>query len=336
MDWYQCNVQFTHPAAATVTAAAELLPALTAAQDSGVLHCWWFIREKEQWRLRYAAAGGEASVVDDLLDTLAADGRIVSWAPDIYEPETLKFGGEQGMAVAHELFHQDSRYLLAQPDRQLFGLRETSVLLYSVLIRAAGLGWDEQREVWVKVSEHRPSDPAHPLWPPEWEPGLQGAMRRLLASDARVCPSIPVGWAAAFETAGRSLADLAQRRQLQGDLREVLAHHWLFHANRAGACLSATRQQPPPSPLAPCAAPPLMVFSPVKATLRCLVPPSSSPTTRPPRLRNCAPRPPTASSNWGRVAAPRGAWCERDCGLGAERDGDLPPLPLSLHKLGAC
>ncbi|GLX06646.1 thiopeptide-type bacteriocin biosynthesis protein [Microbispora sp. NBRC 16548] len=234
MDWYQCNVQFTHPAAATVTAAAELLPALTAAQDSGVLHCWWFIREKEQWRLRYAAAGGEASVVDDLLDTLAADGRIVSWAPDIYEPETLKFGGEQGIAVAHELFHQDSRYLLAQPDRQLFGLRETSVLLYSVLIRAAGLGWDEQREVWVKVSEHRPSDPAHPLWPPEWEPGLRGAMRRLLASDARVCPSIPVGWAAAFETAGRSLADLAQRRQLQGDLREVLAHHWLFHANRAG------------------------------------------------------------------------------------------------------
>jgi thiopeptide-type bacteriocin biosynthesis protein len=33
------------------------------------------------------------------------------WVENIYEPETHAFGGEEGMAAAHNLFHQDSRHI---------------------------------------------------------------------------------------------------------------------------------------------------------------------------------------------------------------------------------
>ncbi|MGH4015350.1 MAG: thiopeptide-type bacteriocin biosynthesis protein, partial [Pseudonocardiaceae bacterium] len=34
------------------------------------------------------------------------------WVESIYEPETHAFGGEEGMAAAHTLFHQDSRHIV--------------------------------------------------------------------------------------------------------------------------------------------------------------------------------------------------------------------------------
>lgn len=45
-------------------------------------------------------------------------------------------------------------------------------------------------------------------------------------------------WFAAFELAGQSLAELARHGQLRRGLRAVLAHHVVFHANRAGLTLA--------------------------------------------------------------------------------------------------
>lgn len=42
------------------------------------------------------------------------------------------------------------------------------------------------------------------------------------------------GWVHAFEQAGQDLARLARDGHLTRGLRAVLAHHLLFHANRAG------------------------------------------------------------------------------------------------------
>ncbi|MFC0860934.1 methyltransferase, FxLD system [Sphaerimonospora cavernae] len=239
--WCQCNIEFTDPATAYEVAAAELLPALTAAHGSGLLRSWWYIRKKGVWRLRYAMSG-DTSVIGDLLDKLATEGRIVGWVPGIYEPETRAFGGPQSMDIAHELFHHDSRHLLnravqshaTQPGTAAPGQRETSILLCAAMMRAAGLDWYEAGDVWAQVAEHRPADPANPAWPPERDAGLQAAMRRLLTADARSLPPLSAGWVAAFEKAGQSLADLAQHGRLQRGLRAILAHHVIFHANRAG------------------------------------------------------------------------------------------------------
>jgi protein-L-isoaspartate(D-aspartate) O-methyltransferase len=71
-------------------------------------------------------------------------------------------------------------------------------------------------------------------------------MRRLMTANARpLCASGGNGplagyeeWGTAFEHAGQSMADLARQGRLKRGLRAVLAHHILFHANRAGLTIT--------------------------------------------------------------------------------------------------
>jgi protein-L-isoaspartate(D-aspartate) O-methyltransferase len=239
-DWRQYNIDFPDRAGAQDVAVYDLLPALTAAQDAGALHGWWFLR-KQPWRLRYRPRDASATAVEELLEELAADGRINSWARGIYEPETRAFGGQNGMDVAHLLFHQDSRYLLtrgAQHDAAALGQRETTVLLCSAMMRAAGLDWYEQGDVWDKVAELRPTKSGRV--PPDRTHNLAPAMCRLMTVNARALarPAGPLagheGWVDAFEQAGSDLAELVRYGRLTRGLRSVVAHHVIFHANRAG------------------------------------------------------------------------------------------------------
>ncbi|MGH2599504.1 MAG: thiopeptide-type bacteriocin biosynthesis protein [Dehalococcoidia bacterium] len=245
-DWHHCTVEFTDPAAAERVAATDLGPALTTAQDSGLLHGWWYTRKRRDWRLRYHAE--RPAVVTDLLDNLAAAGRIIGWAPGVYEPETVAFGGDAAMGIAHELFCHDSRHLLlhiGEPASPSLGRRETSTVLCSVLLRGAGLDWYEQGDVWAKVAELRPNGPSTTALPPERARVLAQAMRRLMTVDARALCAPASGaltgqdrWVAAFENAGQALAELARQGRLRRGLRAILAHHVIFHANRAGLSLA--------------------------------------------------------------------------------------------------
>lgn len=143
------------------------------------------------------------------------------------------------MEVAHTLFHLDSLHLMARaapqtPPEPALGQRETAVLLFSTLLRAAGLDWFEQGDVWAKVIGLRPAAHAHNL-APERTGTLSWAVRRLMTAVPRSVPGLlPGPWQAAFETAGQNLASLARSGQLERGLRAVLAHHFIFHANRAG------------------------------------------------------------------------------------------------------
>src|SRR5262245_49824112 len=96
-QWRQCTVEFTDPADAEDVAVADLGPSLTEAQNKGLLHGWWFVRKGQTWRLRYVPDDSASTVVNDLLDNLAIDGRIVGWAAGIYEPEIVAFGGDAAM-----------------------------------------------------------------------------------------------------------------------------------------------------------------------------------------------------------------------------------------------
>jgi protein-L-isoaspartate(D-aspartate) O-methyltransferase len=242
-DWCQYNIEFPDRDTAGHVAARDLLPALTAAQDAGLLHGWWFMR-KQPWKLRFLPDAPDATAaITVLLGQLTATGQITSWASGIYEPETLAFGGQQGMTVAHDVFHYDSRHILARAARvgaPALGQRETLVMLCSVMLRAAGLDWYEQGDVWARLASLRPAETA--AISPERTAALVPAMHRLMTTDARsLCtpghdgPLAPYNeWATAFEAAGQSLADLARHGRLSRGLRAVLAHHILFHANRAG------------------------------------------------------------------------------------------------------
>jgi protein-L-isoaspartate(D-aspartate) O-methyltransferase len=241
-DWRQYNIEFPGRTTARHVAAHDLRPMLTAAEQAGVLHRWWFIR-KQTWRLRCLPGDPTSSTaVADCLDNLTGVGRINTWTVGIYEPETTAFGGEAAMEVAHALFHRDSHYLLtraAQQNASALGQRETTVLLCSAMLRAAGLDWYEQGDVWEKVAELRPNEP--PPLSPEHADRLAEAIHLLMTANAHnlgdPANNGPLasydGWIAAFEQTGQALADLARRGQLKRGLRAILAHHIIFHANRA-------------------------------------------------------------------------------------------------------
>ncbi|MCC3650754.1 methyltransferase, FxLD system [Streptomyces sp. S07_1.15] len=239
--WHQHNIEFSDRSTAEQVSTEIIGPALDAAQCDGDLHGWWFLN-KQPWPLRYRREGAPSTTVENLLDSLTADGRVVRWTTGIYEPETHAFGGPSAVEAAHELFHHDSHHLLTQsrsPSRHRPGRRETAILLCSAMLRAAGLDWYEQGDVWAKVSDLRPV--THAL-PAERIAALASAMRLLMTADLRsLCDATGEGpfsrngaWVTAFEQAGRTLRHLAQHGELTRGLRAVLAHHVIFHNNRAG------------------------------------------------------------------------------------------------------
>ncbi|MEV3907556.1 methyltransferase, FxLD system [Streptomyces canus] len=234
--WQQHNITFVDREIAQRTIAERLGPTLIEAEADGQLTNWWFMN-KQPWPLRYLA-DKPSLAIESLLSDLVGDGVAVSCLPCVYEPETDAFGGPEAMDAAHELFHSDSRHLLTyQTNPMRLGRRETAVLLTSAMMRGAGLDWFEQGDVWAKVAALRPATAPQP---PERAAELAPAMRKLMTADAHsLCrPDGPLHaheeWVTAFERAGATLADLAGRGALTRGLRAVIAHHVIFHANRAG------------------------------------------------------------------------------------------------------
>ncbi|BBA96892.1 putative O-methyltransferase [Actinacidiphila reveromycinica] len=234
MGWQQHNITFPDRDTARLAITDRLAPALIAAEDDGQLSGWWFMN-KQPWPLRYVA-DRPSPTVGALLDDLVADGTARSCTLGIYEPETEAFGGAGAMRAAHNLFHEDSHHLLNYRDeRGHLGRSETAVLLMSSLMRAASLDWFEQGDVWAKVAELRPGTLA-----PERSAALVPAMHTLMTTEAHsLCrPGGPLDgraeWVAAFERAGTTLAYLAAHGDLTRGLRAVIAHHVIFHLNRAG------------------------------------------------------------------------------------------------------
>ncbi|WP_307843535.1 methyltransferase, FxLD system [Streptomyces sp. B15] len=145
------------------------------------------------------------------------------------------------MAEAHRHFHEDSRYVLGHLARQrtetpdALGRRELAVVTVSTALRAAGLDWYEQGDVWAKIAAQRDGG----FLPP---PRTRAAIHRLMTVDASPSSALVrdgrlasvSAWIEAFEQLGRRLADLDRRGQLERGLRSVLAHHALFHFNRLG------------------------------------------------------------------------------------------------------
>ncbi len=247
--WYQVSVEFADYPTAERAVRVHLLPALHRESVGS----WWFVRKHPCWRLRVHAAPG--ADIDDAvghishaLDNAASLGAIKRWWTSLYEPETVAFGGPAGMAISHALFHTDSLRGTQAPPTGRKG-RETSPRLqgdlpprhHSLLLRAAGLEWGEQGDVWGRVEAARPL-------PDDVKPrkvsGMVNALRRLLLVDAGPC--LPTADLAAHLGDGdgtrrpRPRGHAAHEGRLRLGLRGILARHILFHWNRMEF---TTRQQ---------------------------------------------------------------------------------------------
>jgi protein-L-isoaspartate(D-aspartate) O-methyltransferase len=243
-NWQQADATFPDRSTAGHLFTTQVGPVLRQAEADGAIASWFFLR-KEQWRLRWLPASPAAN--GTLLNALASATPSLTWTIVVCELEPHAFGGNAAMTVACDLFHADSRHLLdwlPDPHRPL-GQREISALLCGALLRGAGLDWFEQGDVWARVSDLRRHQPVIPGGHAE---DLHSAMRTLMRADTSVI-SDPAhagplsgyhAWITAFDHAGQSLARLHRDGQLTRGLRAVLAHHLIFHFNRAG--LTGTEQ----------------------------------------------------------------------------------------------
>jgi thiopeptide-type bacteriocin biosynthesis protein len=252
-SWYQVRVQFTDWNTAEQTAATHLGPQLQQAENTGALAAWWFIRKAPCWRLRCRPHPATTSTdmqkaINTILHSLTSAGLIDRWWETVYEPETLAFGGPKATDIAHDLFHTDSRSILdylrrrdpTAPPENTIGRRELSLLLCSTLFRSAGQEWYEQGDIWHRVAQLRPLPPGTPT---NRLRDMTDGLRRLMTVDTSPTSTLfgPDGplsfaapWAAAFDKAGTSLGHTAQEDALERGVRDILAHHVIFHWNRLG------------------------------------------------------------------------------------------------------
>ncbi|MFI5955385.1 thiopeptide-type bacteriocin biosynthesis protein [Cryptosporangium sp. NPDC051539] len=247
--WHQINLRVPDE----LTGATGLQSVMGSAEADGLIDSWFFIR-KGQWRVRFRPADlsvadhAHAAILGGLADLRRpndlADPRGVS-----YEPETYVFGGRVGMDVTHQLWHADSRNVVAylaslettgKPDRR----REISILLLSAMLQAASLDWYEQGDIWARVAdEDRPLDKTLDS---RFLVRLVEQIRRLMiagpAISATAAESIAslASWLSDFVHTGRAFMRHAQQGELSRGLRRVLGHQFIFHWNRLG--LTAKQQ----------------------------------------------------------------------------------------------
>lgn len=232
--WRQTTITFADPDTAEQVAIDHLAPILTEAETRNFITCWFYVR-KGGWRLRYLPAADTAAAeryVSSELEQLMQGSLVHGAVAGIYEPETHAFGGPMGMDTAHQLWHHDSRHLLTRSPDAPVRDRELSIVLCTTMMRAAGLDWYEQGDVWARVADHRnPPQPA-------LVKTLLGPVRRLLTVDpaslthqaAPLAAARP--WFEAYTAAGGTLNRLNQTGRLQRGIRATLTHHVIFAWNR--------------------------------------------------------------------------------------------------------
>ncbi|MFI5723554.1 thiopeptide-type bacteriocin biosynthesis protein [Streptomyces cyaneofuscatus] len=242
-DWWQVYLHFTDWPNADTTFTTHVLPMLREAEDARIIDGWWYTRKHPCWRLRLRVRPepGAGVPVAEGFDRLVFDGHLQRWWPGVYEPETAAFGGTAGMTGAHALFITDSREVQQLRHRSdlAVGPRELSVLLCTIMMRAAGLEWYEQGDVWHRVitREHRSAISDVPAG--RLSARAQEIRPLLLAdSDALLRPGGPMEpiaeWADAFRDTGQALGSAVLEGTLERGLRQVLSYHVIFHWNRLG------------------------------------------------------------------------------------------------------
>ncbi|BCY07292.1 thiopeptide-type bacteriocin biosynthesis protein [Actinoplanes sp. L3-i22] len=234
--WQQAIIGFADHRDAERTAVTHVIPILMRAEDTRLVSAWFIVRKGTHWRLRYlpTRTGSAHTHITDCLTALHRAGHLADVVETVYEPEVHAFGGHRAMRIAHRLWHLDSRHLFTptpSPPRPT-RTREMSLLLCAEMLRAAGLDWYEQGDVWARAADHR--DPADSIG------HLLDPVRRLLTvapaslTQAGAPLAVATTWLEAFTTSGKALRRLNDDGHLHRGLRDVLTHHVIFAWNRRG------------------------------------------------------------------------------------------------------
>ena len=231
--WWQVYIRFTSWEEAERTFADHIAPLLRHAESDRVVTAWWFIRKHPSWRLRIHPGTPRRATFPPTWTFSSRPAR---------SAETMMFGDDPGMDIAHTLFCGDSRNIITiyGGHEAILGRREMSVLLCSTLMRAAGLEWYEQADVWHRITQDRPlpgnihhdnvntlAAQLTPLLLAETTPDGP-----LLGTNGPLAKTAE--WFEVFRRAGDNLGTAAREGRLSRGLRDVISYQTIFHLNRLG------------------------------------------------------------------------------------------------------
>ncbi|SES28542.1 thiopeptide-type bacteriocin biosynthesis domain-containing protein [Lentzea xinjiangensis] len=258
--WTQRNLTFPGASAEERErhAVAHLSQALTELRERGLTLRWWFVRKgawriryqltdsatdlrerglttrwpvrKDIWRFLHSITGSAIGFLHDPVHPALTAG--LPWTRDIYEPETHAFGGPESMALAHELFCRDSSFLLPYLATDPADRRERSLVLFTALMRAAGLDTNEQGDVWAQVAQYRPAASTESVDPHTWA-AFTADVGHLLRGTPRA-GTVDPNWLVAFTHTGNSLKSLREQGLLTRGIRAIVTLHVIFAWNRLG------------------------------------------------------------------------------------------------------
>lgn len=114
-EWFYAKL-YTGPGLAERVLADLVRPLVDDAMARGLADRWFFVRYADPaWHLRLRIHGDPAELLSGLHALgapLLDDGRMWRVQVDTYEPETGRYGGDEGIALSERVFHADSEAVL--------------------------------------------------------------------------------------------------------------------------------------------------------------------------------------------------------------------------------
>ncbi|MEO8304971.1 MAG: thiopeptide-type bacteriocin biosynthesis protein [Betaproteobacteria bacterium] len=131
--WMQVNVALVRADGDAIPSARALFGAVVPRLDrfdrDGALHGWFFMRKPPDVRMRIlvdAEADDVAGALDRTLQDTQDRGQIERFFWSEYAPEQERFGGPDGMMLAHAYFHVDSRLWFHLDELDARGVRKAT------------------------------------------------------------------------------------------------------------------------------------------------------------------------------------------------------------------
>lgn len=244
MDWLQVDVSLfpDETGSRPFVPWRALAEALGGWVPAGGVERFWFVRKLPGMRLRFAGSDLAENFEPALVGWLVAAERcndIRGFRFGHYEPEQNRFGGAAGLAVAHDLFHDDSALVVGfesldhdeqrRMDREAFALAITDDLFVRTLDDDAEV-WDVWKRLEASLDASEPGQRA--------EDGDTDELRFLTAwrTQDRESPGSSLAEAAmsANQRTATALRSLAEAGRLSVGVRSWLAAGAAFQWNRWG------------------------------------------------------------------------------------------------------
>jgi thiopeptide-type bacteriocin biosynthesis protein len=250
-DWVQVNCALMTPLADAYPPVpwVYLLEALRRWRDDELFELCFFVRKPPGLRLRFRGRYLESRLMPLLAEWLVQaelSNSIRGFRFSVYEPETFRFGGQSGMAVAHEYFDRNAEAVLYYEallannaevdDRQLVSLALSNDLFGRCVDDFAELS-DVWHRLRVQPSLHENGSPLDPAL-------VRAALEFAPVFVQRVSPAVAVLMTNARADNNQIASKLratAEAGRLTIGMRAWLMHACVFHWNQWGLTASLLR-----------------------------------------------------------------------------------------------